>query len=143
MNPSPETPGTPAPSTETPQPTAEFAPQFSYRDLELMEVSVMDNYKYLLFMVRGEYCVYLRKGEYLEWLAYIFDRIEELQANDAPCICDKVAPNFLEMQEKVPILFSTEKGEEEREIPIYECYNLLTGTTVGLLCSTQEDGEEK
>lgn len=135
-------PGTPAPTTETPQPTTEFNPNFSYRDLDLMEVTTMDNYKYLLFMVNGEYCVYIRRGEYMEYLSFIFDRIEELQAAEANCWCDTVFPDFREVDERIPIMFYTDKGEEERDIPIYECYNLLSNLTLGKSCTTKnnEDG---
>lgn len=139
MDKKPEQPGAPTPIEIKPQPSNEDRPSFSFRELELAEVSYIDGYKFLFFMVRGEFVVCMKEFEYYNLLSFIFDEIQfiQVETDGQGCTCDIITPNYNIVQDDFKIsvhkidVKSDQVSEEEKYIKVFEVYDLLQNTIVG------------
>lgn len=127
------------PEPVKPEVKGDTNPSFSYRELDLIEVTFIDGYKYLSFMVNGEFIVLIREFDYYSYLSFIFNEIEIIQAEGGECICDICEPNFTVIEENHKILaqkfdIETDSVIEEKDkfIKIYEIHDLQYNTFVGI-----------
>lgn len=133
--------GAPPDSPSKPKPISnEKEVSFSFRELDLQEVLLVDGYKMLSFMVRGEFVVLIREFDYFNLLSYIFGQIEFIQSDEdgQGCTCDNITPStiLIEDNHKIQVQrIDTDTNEvvEEGEkfIKVYEAYDLVSNTIVG------------
>lgn len=144
MQDEPKVPGAP-PEPEKPKTSGEGKPVFSFRDLELTDVLNVDGYRYLYFIVRGEYIVAIKEFEYYNYLSFIFEQLEFLIAEGEECTCDSVEPPFNVIEDNFKItakLIDVDNNqvvkEEDRFIKVYDVYDLIPHTIVGGICKIDE-----
>ena len=116
------------------------------RELEFMGVSETNGYKYLAFLVGGEFALLIEKYEYF---AYI-DRLMELvlietSNENAPSYTDVCIPDFEEVTEGIPEIKSEilqvnleDNSTKKKTINVkwYEVFNLVDN--LDLVTETQE-----
>ncbi len=134
-------PGEPRPSPqEVPKPVQTKGDvSFSYLELELMSVQKDDNITYLIFMVRGEFMIQIKKSEYFEYLDFIMEETCFLQEDGATCTCDICIPEYELVDSnvkvnavKIDVDTKEELEKEDKFISLYLVYDLPAFTVLNI-----------